>query len=239
MHQISICKTLCVLRSGWKISAWNVHFQYMSSVIICCTTDDCLENGRALPSSLRFTRLLYESCQFTTYLSYMTSSVLGCATNPKGPVVDIKVFCSCWCFHTFLSKHWVWVCCWMLNLIQTCSAWMYRFISCFGFHCKPPSMNSATFSVACTQNFEQFCSSMFHLTPKNVGCKMCQNLLSPNRYWLENYLFSALTIIMPPGCKLWCTHSSAEASVLHQVHIGIDCIRVSQLKQTCIPVSKW
>ncbi len=23
------------------------------------------------------------------------------------------------------------------------------FISCFGFHCKPPSMSSATFSVAC------------------------------------------------------------------------------------------
>lgn len=95
------------------------------------------------------------------------------------------------------------------------------------------------FLLLVLKTLSSFVAACFIWPQKMRDVNRVKTLLSPNRYWLENCLFSALTIIMPLGCKLWCTHSSAEASVLHQIHIGIDCTRVSQLKQTCIPVSKW
>jgi hypothetical protein len=86
------------------------------------------------------------------------------------------------------------------------------------------------FLLLLLKTLSSFVAACFIWPQKMRDVKCVKTLLSPNRCWWENCLFSALTIIMPPGCKLWCTHSSAEASVLHQVHIGIDCTRVSQLK---------
>jgi hypothetical protein len=71
------------------------------------------------------------------------------------------------------------------------------------------------FLLLVIKTLSSFVAACFIWPQKMRDVKCVKTLLSPNRYWLENCLFSALTIIMPPGCKLWCSHSSAEASVLH------------------------
>jgi hypothetical protein len=65
------------------------------------------------------------------------------------------------------------------------------------------------FLLLVLKTLSSFVAACFIWPQKMRDVKCVKTLLSPNRYWLENCLFWALTIIMPPECKLWCTHSSA------------------------------